>query len=250
MKSRARTTLVACWVFVSLLTSFLVLFSASGCGGERAAEGVEETPNLEELWSRACQAESALNSWRMTIDSYYENTQYGSGQIQSIVIEVSGDDVYERDLLMGQTYYEYKRVGGKHYVRDAKGGAWRETTEEVGREGGYQASSQFPELPSMASAQERVGRETLDGREAEHFHLLLDAEGVKGMFADTRSIDLSQNGGGEVDLWIDSRDFYLLRYELLIRNVILPQDIGRADMRFVVSIEDINAPISIEAPGV
>lgn len=233
-----------------VLSVTLIAFVVCGCGGDGDGQSQGEVLDLEELWSRACQADASLDSWRMTIDSYYENTQYGSGQIQSIAIEVSGDDVYERDLLMGQSYYEYKRVAGRQYIWDARSGTWKETTEELGREGEFRASSQFPELPTLATSQEYMGRETIGGREAEHFHLLLDASGVKQMFSATTSMDFSQNGGGEVDLWIDSREFYLLRYELLIRSVILPQNIGRADMRFVVNIEDINQPITIEAPEV
>jgi hypothetical protein len=184
----------------------------------------------------------------MEISSYYENTQYGSGQIQSIIIDVSGDDLHEQDLLLGQVYFEYMRAGGSQYVKDMDSGTWSEAPAEQPSTDASEYTSQFLELPSIAATQEHVGSETVEGVEAEHFHFTLTSDGIIEMFSSQFSYDLSESTGGEVDVWIDSEDYYMVRYELLIRNANITEQIGHGDIRFVVSIRDINQAIEITPP--
>lgn len=234
-------------VALSIIFSVL-LTAAAGCGG-----GTDETVkagefSIEELWARAEEADNAIESWHMEIASYYENTQYGSGQIQSIIIDVNGEDVHEQNLLLGQVYFEYMRVAGKQYNKDMNSGAWSEVPAKEVSADASEYTSQFLELPSLADTQEHIGSETMEGAETEHFRFTLSPEGVNKMFSAQPSFDFSQNTGGEVDVWIDSADFYLVRYELVIRNVIIPEKIGKGDIRFVVSIREINQPIEIKPP--
>ncbi len=234
----------------ALLALVLILASAAGCGGEGG--GGEETaePGMEELWARAEQADSAIESWHMEIASYYENTQYGSGQIQSIIIAVNGDDLHEQDLLLGQVYFEHKRVGGKQYNKDVAAGTWSEVAPDETSSADVSAyTSRFLELPALADTREYLGREAEGDGEAERFRFTLGPESVRGMFSAQPSFDFSENDGGEVEVWIDSSHYYLVRYELLIRNVIIPEKIGRGDIRFVVSIRDINQPVIITPPA-
>lgn len=228
--------------------SLLLLAIAVGCGG--GTQGTEAASDLgmDEMWARAQEADSGIESWHMEISSYYENTQYGSGQIQSIIIDVNGDDIHEQDLLLGQVYFEYKRVGGKQYNKDMENGTWSEVPAEQETGSASEYTSQFLELPSVAASQEHLGTETIDEEEAEHFSFTLTPEGVTQMFSSQPSFDFSQNTGGEVDVWIDSDEYYLLRYELVIRNAIIPEKIGNGDIRFIVSIRDINEPIEITPP--
>ncbi len=235
-------------------SSFLLLALASitlvalGCGGQgKAVENAGEM-TIEELWARAQEADSEIRSWHMEIASYYENTQYGSGQIQSIIMEVSGDDVHEQDLLLGQVYSEYMRVGGRQYNKNMANGAWEEVPAEAGSNSAKEYSSQFLELPSLAESQAHLGQEEVGGSKAEHFRFTLAPEAVKAMFAGRPSFDFSQNKGGEVEVWIDSDEFYLLRYEIIIRNVIIPEKIGNGDIRFVVNISRVNETIEINPP--
>jgi len=51
-----------------------------------------------------------------------------------------------------------------------------------------------------------------------------------------------------VEVWIDSDEYYLLRYEIVIREVIIPEKIGKGDIRFVVNISGVNEPVEIEPP--
>ncbi|MDD3718999.1 MAG: hypothetical protein PHP28_10110 [Actinomycetota bacterium] len=225
----------------------LLLAATPGCGGSGEPEKAGEL-SIEELWARAEEADNAIESWHMEISSYYENTQYGSGQIQSIIIDVNGEDVHEQDLLLGQVYFEYMRVGEKQYNKDMKSGAWSEVAAEQASADASDYTSQFLELPSLAETHEHVGAETMEGVETEHFRFTLSPEGVKQMFSTQPSFDFSENAGGEVDVWIDNDDYFLVRYELVVRNVIIPEKIGHGNIRFVVSIRDINQPIKIEPP--
>lgn len=228
----------------------LILASAAGCGGEAGSGEEAAALSMDELWARAEQADTAIASWHMEIASYYENTQYGSGQIQSIIIDVNGDDLHEQDLLLGQVYFEHKRVGGKSYNKDVASGTWSEVASDEPTAGDASAyTSRFLELPSLADTREYLGRESLGEAEAERFRFTLSPESVRGMFSAQPSFDFSENAGGEVEVWIDSDEYYLLRYELSIKDVIIPEKIGRGDIRFVVSIRDINRPVTITPPA-
>jgi len=232
----------------ALVCSFLLLALAVGCGGGEQGTGGATDLNMDEMWARAQEADSGIESWHMEITSYYENTQYGSGQIQSIIIDVNGEDIHEQDLLLGQVYFEYKRVGGKQYDKDMENGTWSEVPADQETASASEYTSQFLELPAIAASQENVGSEAIDDEEAERFRFTLTPEGVTQMFSTQPSFDFSENTGGEVDVWIDSDEYYLLRYELVIRGAIIPGEIGKGDIRFIVSIRDINEPIEITPP--
>ncbi|MBN2028208.1 MAG: hypothetical protein JW854_15775 [Actinobacteria bacterium] len=246
---RIRTTSHKAAAAGVLAFSFLLLAVAVGCGGgEQGSEEAAGDLSMEEMWTRAQEADSNIEAWHMEIASYYENTQYGSGQIQSIIIDVNGEDIHEQDLLLGQVYFEYKRVGDKQYNKDMENGTWSEVPADQDSSSATGYTSQFLELPSMAASQKHVGTETIDEEEAEHFRFTLTPEGVSQMFSTQPSFDFGENTGGEVDVWIDSDEYYLLRYELVIRGAIIPEQIGKGDIRFVVSIRDINEPIEITPP--
>lgn len=231
-------------LLVAIAGASVLLAYAAGCGGKKEAKEL----SIDDMWQKAAEADTNISSWHMEIASYYENTKYGGGQIQSIIIDVNGDDLHEQDLLLGQVYFEYMRVGGKQYNKDMASGNWTEVPATSTGDTASEVTSQFLELPSVAESQEHVGTETIGDQEAERFHFTLTPQSVIGMFATQPSFDFSQNSGGEVDVWIDSNGYYMLRYELLIRNVIIPEQIGTGDIRFVVNIRDINEPIEITPP--
>jgi hypothetical protein len=233
---------------ITAISLAIFLVAVPGCGGNSDEGGDASEMSIEELWARAEEADTAIESWHMEIASYYENTQYGSGQIQSIIIDVNGEDLHEQDLLLGQVYFEYIRVDGRQYNRDMATGAWSEPLEQQASPEATDYTSQFLELPSLADTQEHLGSETIEEVQAERFRFTLSPEDVKEMFSTQPSFDFSQNTGGEVDVWIDSDEYHMVRYELVIRDVIIPEKIGNGNIRFVVSIRDINHPIEITAP--
>lgn len=235
---------------LALSAACLIALVLAGCGG--AAGDAEEAREvtIDDVWSKAQEAEKELASWHMEIASYYENTAYGGGPIQSIIIEVEGDDLHEKDLMLGQVYSEYIRAGGKQYSRDMASGAWEEVpVEGEDDDPGERFPSQVMELPSLADSQEYMGTESIDSRDAERFRFTLSPAAVREMFAAQPTFDFSQNRGGVVDVWIDARDYYMSRYELVIKNVGIPEQIGIGDIRFVVNIRDVNEDMDIEPPS-
>lgn len=243
MVSRDLRTLII--VTVSVL--FVPALLAAGCGGS-TPQTAEELSG-EEVWARTRQAQESLRSWHMEVASYYENTAYGSGQIQTMIIDVNGDRMREQDLMLGQVYSDTVRIGDRYFAKDLKSGSWKEmevAAEEAatGSEaGGY--TSRFLELPSLAEEQQDLGTEVIDERQAKHLHFRLSPASVAEMFSDRSAFDLTNNEGGEVDVWIDGEDFFILRYVLVIRGVVIPEQIGRGDVRFVVSFRDFNQDIEI-----
>ncbi len=228
-----------------LLLSSLLLSLVAGCGGGEESAG---ELSIDELWNKVQEADTGTESMHMEIVSYYENTQYGGGQSLSTIWDFSGDDFHEQRLLFGQVYFESMRVDGKYYERDVDSGTWQEMPVESASDEATEYTSRFMELPSIAISQERLGTESIDGREAEHIHFVLDIGGVNQLFSAQTSYDFSQSEGGEIDVWIDSSRYNLLRYELVIRNVPISEDMGFGDVRYVVNIRDINEPIEITPP--
>ncbi|MFW6113540.1 MAG: hypothetical protein ACOC78_01295 [Actinomycetota bacterium] len=229
------------------LAALLGVLMVAGCGGEKAEE--EEIEGVEDFWARASEADKNISSCHMEITSYYLNTQYGSGPMQSMIIEVNGDDLHEKELLFGQVYAEYIKVDGKQYSKDMLEDTWKELTASALEDTAAEYTSQFLELPTKASSHEHLGSEAIDGVEAERFHFTLSPLRIVNMFsATTPNFDFSGNGGGEVDVWIDTENYYMVRYDLVIKGVVIPEEIGLGDIRFVVNISQINQPIEIIAP--
>lgn len=59
---------------------------------------------------------------------------------------------------------------------------------------------------------------------------------------------LTSNAGGEVDVWVEEETSFRLKYEALIRNANITEQIGFGDIRVTATITSINEPISIAPP--
>lgn len=233
------------FILVLTLSLCLLLVSVAGCGGSQE-EG--ELKDVEDIWMKAEAADKNITSMHMEIAIYYQDTQYGSSQIQSMIIDMNGEDIHEQDLLLGQVYAEYIRVDGKQYSKDMMSEEWAEVPVTDVDNAATEYSSRFLELPSLADSQEYVATEVIDDREAEHYRFVLSPLRVVNMFVSEVSSDFSENTGGVVDVWIDKQDHYLLKYELMISNAKISDEIGYGDIKFVVNIRSINEPIEIASP--
>lgn len=231
-------------ILVLTLSLFLLLVSIAGCSGSQE----EESKDVEDIWTKAEAADKSITSMHMEIAIYYENTQYGSGQIQSMIIDMNGEDVHEQDLLLGQVYAEFIRVDGKQYSKDMMSEEWAEVPASGVDNAAAEYSSRFLELPSLADSQEYVATEVIDDREAEHYRFTLSPLRVVNMFVSQVSSDFSESTGAVVDVWIDKEDHYLLKYELVVYNAKITDEIGYGDIKFVVNIRNINEPVEIAAP--
>jgi hypothetical protein len=230
---------------LAVIVSSLLIAFLGGCGGGGSKAS---KMSIADVWAKAGDTEKTINSEHMEIAIYYENTTYGSGQARSLIIDINGKDFHLQNKLFGSVVSEDIQVGGKHYTKDMGKSTWSEVQGAPADTSTSNVASQFLQLPSIASSQQRVGTETLDQVETEHYRFSLSPEAAVNMFPPTPPADFSTTTGGDVDVWITSSDFNMVRYELIIRNVKITDQIGIGDIRFLVNVTNINQPIEITAP--
>lgn len=236
--NRRKTRSAIC--FVSVLLVVGMLFAFPGCfGGE---------PSVEEIWEKSEEAENNINSLHMEIAIYYENTQFGGGQIQTTSINVSGDNVQANSALFGQSFSEIIVVGGKQYTRTMGSEEWTEQTATINRQTVTEQVEGFADLPNMASSSENLGVESLDGKEVYHLSFTLSPDEIKDVFRNVQPSQLVANAGGNVDVWVEKDTYYRVKYEALVKNASITEQIGYGDIRIVTTITSINEPISITPP--
>jgi hypothetical protein len=203
---------------------------------------------MTRAWGQAEETEQDVTSMHMEIVLYFENTQYGSGQIESRILDINGDDIHEQDLIFGQVYAEYIRVDGRQYSKDLMNDEWVEVEETPVEDSANEFTSPFWELPDQADEQEFVGTEVIDDSEAMHYRFILSPQSIIEMYTAYEPSDYSDNTGGVVDVWIDKENYYLLKYELVIYNAKISDEIGYGDIKSVVNVRNTNEPIEITAP--
>ena len=227
-----------CMLAMLLVAGMMVTFP--GCfGGE---------PGVDELWEKSQEAEEDINSLHMEIAIYYENTKFGGGQIQTTSINVSGDNVQASSSLFGQSFSELIVVGGKQYTRVMGSEQWTEEAASVNRKTVTQQVEGFVNLPATASSSENLGVESLDGQEVYHLTFTLTPDEVKSLFKNVEASQLAANAGGQVDVWVQKETNYRVKYESLVKNASITEQIGYGDIRIVTTITSINEPISIAPP--
>ena len=133
-------------IAVALVALVAAAFIA-GCGGD---EPEPAEMGVEDFWEKAAQADEDIESWHMELTSYYLNTQYDSGPIQTMIVDVNGEDLHEQWLLMGQVYAEFIKVNGREYSKDMLDDTWLEVEAASNGEVIGDYTSQFMELPSQA----------------------------------------------------------------------------------------------------
>jgi hypothetical protein len=225
---------------LALLLAAGMLFAFPGCfGGE---------PSVEEIWEKSQEAEKNITSLHMEISISYENTKFGGGQIQTTSINVSGDNVQATSALFGQSFSEVIVVNGVQYTRTMGSEEWTEQAATISRETVTQQVEGFADLPSVASTSENLGVETLNGVEVYHLHFVLTPDEVKSLFKSVEASQLAANAGGEVDVWVEKESGYRVKYEALVKNANITEQIGYGDIRVVTTITSINEPIAITPP--
>jgi hypothetical protein len=223
-----------------LLAAGLMMVVVSGCGGGEMS--------IEEIWEKSEEADQSVTSLHMEVNIYYQNTQYGGGLIQNTSIDVSGDNVHAQSSIFGQSFSEVIRVGGQQYSRYLGSDEWAEEPVSISAESVTSQISQFSTLPSVASSSENTGEENVGGVQTYHLSFTLSPQTVSSLFTDVPAEQLSANSGGTVDVWIDTGNFYKVKYEALISNVLITEEIGYGDVRIETTITNINQPITITPP--
>jgi hypothetical protein len=228
-------------VAAALTLALSMLFIFPGCSGD-------SEPGIEEIWQNSQQAEGEINSLHMEIAIYYENTQFGGGQIQTTSINVSGNNVQASSALFGQSFSEVVVVNGRQYSRFMQSDEWTEEAATINRQSVTKQVEGFANLPDVASSSENLGLENLGGKEVYHLSFTLTPEEVKRLFSSVQASQLAANAGGDIDVWIEKSTNYRVKYEALIRNADITEQIGYGDIRVVTTITSINEPIAITPP--
>ena len=224
---------------ISLAMACLLL-TLPGCfGGE---------PSLEEIWEKSTDAQDNITSLHMEIAVLYQNTKFGSGQIQTYTVDVSGNNVHLQNAIFGHTFSEVIVVGGKQYSRVMNETEWNEQPASVTAKGATEQMEGFSNLPSLASSKENKGIEKIGGKEVYHLTFGLSPDSISSLFKSVPVTQLSAAAGGSVDVWVEKETYYRVKYEALVQNVLITEQIGYGDVRVVTNVSEINQPISISPP--
>ncbi|MDI6874736.1 hypothetical protein [Candidatus Solincola sp.] len=231
------------WLVVAMVSATLCFFLAAfpGCGkGE---------PTLEEIWEKSAEAQENVASLHMEIAIFYQNTKFGSGQIQTYTVDVSGNNVHLQNSIFGHTFSEVIVVGGKQYSRAMGQKEWQEQPVSLTAQSATEQVRGLANLPSVASTKENKGLEKVGGKEAYHLYFGLAPGEIPNLFSKVPVSQLSAASGADVDVWVEKDTYYRIKYEAVIRNVLIEEKIGYGDVRIVTNITEINQPISISPPS-
>ncbi len=230
------------FVAVAVCLSLCFLLTAfPGCGkGE---------PTLEEIWEKSAEAQENITSLHMEIAVFYQNTKFGSGQIQTYTVDVSGNNVHLQNSIFGHTFSEVVVVGGKQYSRAMGSEKWQEQPVSLSAQSATEQVRGFADLPSVASTRENKGLEKIGGKEAYHLYFGLSPGEIPNLFSKVPVSQLSAATGADVDVWVEKDTYYRIKYEAVIRNVLIEEKIGNGDVRIVTNITQINQPININPPS-
>jgi outer membrane lipoprotein-sorting protein len=226
-------------IFLAILLAASCLLIIPGCGGQKS---------VGDIWQDMLKADKTIKSMHMNITMSYENTKFGSGQIEGTSVDISGDDVHMQKYLFGQDFAEVIKVNGRQYSRTMGSDKWTEVSVTVNAQSAVDENGQLSNLPSLSSASENQGVVTLDGTSAYHLAFTIPPENVNSVFSSVPAAELTANSGAKVDVWIDKDKFYTLKYEAVINNVLITDQIGYADRRIVNTVSQINEAITITAP--
>lgn len=226
-------------VALSLVMACMLL-ALPGCfGGE---------PSVEEIWEKSEQAQENITSLHMEIAVLYQNTKFGGGQIQTYTVDVSGNNVHLQNSIFGHTFSEVIVVGGKQYSRVMNEKKWNEQPASITVQGATEQVEGFANLPSLADSKENKGIEKIGGKEVYHLSFTLSPNSISSLFKSVPVTQLSAAAGGSVDVWVEKETHYRVKYEAVVQNVLITEQIGYGDVRIVTTISEINQPISISPP--
>jgi hypothetical protein len=225
---------------VSLAMACLLL-ALPGCfGGE---------PGVDEIWEESEKAQENITSLHMEITVLYQNTKFGGGQIQTYTVDVSGNNVHLQNSIFGHTFSEVIVVGGKQYSRVMNETKWKEQPASITAQGATEQVGGFANLPSLAASKENKGIEKIGGKEAYHLSFGLSPDSISSLFKSVPVTQLSAAAGGSVDVWVEKETHYRVKYEAMVQNVLITEQIGYGDVRIVTTVSEINQPISISPPA-
>jgi outer membrane lipoprotein-sorting protein len=243
-KSFCCKTVLLCLFALALgLTSTIL-----GCGGGGTSSEVEN------LVDQAAAAGDKIVSYHMNLSMYFDYGKSDRIRTEELVIDINGNDValkdtfYDPDTGQGTLIQEIVRVGGKQYSKDLKNNEWAEEQPTAIEEAATTYTSHISDFVNNSTSVENLGEEQVNGVDAVHLRFQLSPQNVVSLLPSTPQSNLESNSGGQVDIWIDSDNYYPVRYEMLFRNVVVGEGMGNVNVLVTINITDINKVIEIKVP--
>jgi len=233
---------------IVLAVLFLVAFLA-GCGGD------DVNGEVKSLLAKAQDAAETIDSYHMTLTMFFEGQEVGVVKTEELAIDLSGGDISLTDTFFdpetgeGIVIQEAIRIGDMQWAKDMSSGEWVEQQPSLDEEVIESYKPHISEvLTNSESAAVLEGEEEVNGVTASHLRFELSPGNVSTLLPDIPQSNLEGNTGGQLDVWVDTLDSYIVKYELFFWNVIVQEGYGNVDIHIVVDITGINQPIEITAP--
>ncbi len=230
---------LARWSIVPLSIMMLLGLALSGCGGSSSEE-------ISDILQQSEDAGKSITSMRQNVELVYEHPTYGTGTVQSRMIEISGGNVHVTEVIFGTTVIEKILVNGKQYSKSYNEN-WVEEPVTLNSSSTTAETSQFTDIVSNSTSQKQLDNETVNGYDCVHLQFELSPQNVKNMVSQVAPEDLANNQGGTVDIWIAADSDYMIKSEGYFKNVTITE-LGEVNLKVIITRSSINQPISIVAP--
>lgn len=246
---RRKTMAVSRRTLALALAALVLVAFLAGCGGNAASGEVKE------LLAKAQDAAETIDSYRMVLTMFFEGEDAGSTKTEELAIDFCGGDINLTDTFFdpetgeGTVIQEVIRLGDMQWAWDMSSDTWIEQEPSLDEEVIEAYKPHISEvLHNSESAMVLEGEEEVNGVTASHMRFELSAENVTALLPDIPRSSLEGNTGGQLDVWLDARDHYIVKYELFFWNVAVQEGYGNVDIHIVIDITGINQPIEIASP--
>lgn len=201
-----------------------------------------------ELLAESAAAGQSITSMRQEVALAYDTTAFGSGTVQSRLIEISGNNVHAVDYVLGDLHGETILVDGRQFGKVISTGEWVESQTTM-TPSSVSDSDKLTELMSTSRTQKNLGVEQVGDYTCIHLQFELSPDDVREVASPQVQQDtLVDNTGGTLDIWVDrSKPCYMVRSTGRFNNVTIPS-IGNLDLTVDITRSSINQPITIEKP--
>jgi hypothetical protein len=228
------------WSVIPLSVLLLLGMLLAGCGSKSSS--------ISDILKKSEEAGKNITSMRQEVQLVYEHPTYGTGTVQSRVIEISGNNVHVTEVVFGATIAEKVLVSGRQFSKTYPDNKWVEETPTLNPSTSMPSdTSQYTNLVSNSQSQEQLANETVNGYDCFHLRFQLSADNVKNMVSQVPQESLAKNTGGTVDIWIDQANYYMIKSEGYFKGVNITS-LGEVNLKVIISRTSINQPISIVAP--
>ena len=157
-------------------------------------------------------------------------------------LPASFDVVIEAESLLPRSYIEIGiiSIDGTAYMTGILNREWREVSPDTLPMNLTGLGETLAGIVEAVQEPAMVGSETLRGREVYHIRGGILSQDLRGLVPNA-----AEGYEIELDLWVDRTESFLL--EALISGRILATDVPEAVRR--LTLDDINEPVSVAAPG-